>query len=66
MPMIRVELYPGRSTEQYRAIAKAITENFVAICGSTPESVHVVFVEVEKSDWAIAGRLGSDPAPTAT
>ena len=66
MPMIRVEMFPGRSVEQKRAFAKAVTESFVAICGSTPEAVHVVFVEVEKADWAIAGRLAADPPPAAT
>lgn len=63
MPMIRVEMFPGRSIEQKRAFAKAVTDSFVAICGSTPQSVHIVFAEVEKSDWATAGKLASDAAP---
>ncbi|MFM8678934.1 MAG: tautomerase family protein [Alphaproteobacteria bacterium] len=63
MPMIRVELFPGRSADQKRRFAKAVTDSFVEICGSTPEAVHVVFVEVAKDDWAIAGRLASDAAP---
>ncbi|MBM3525886.1 MAG: 4-oxalocrotonate tautomerase [Alphaproteobacteria bacterium] len=65
MPMIRVELFPGRSIEQKRAFAKAVTDSFVAICGSTPQGVHIVFAEVEKSDWATAGTLASDAAPAA-
>ena len=65
MPMIRVEMFPGRTVEQKRAFAKAVTEKFVEICGSTPQGVHVVFVEVEKTDWATAGVLAADvpPAP---
>lgn len=66
MPMIKVEMYPGRTVEQKRAFAKAITESFVTICGGTPQSVHVVFQDVAKSDWAIAGVLGSDAAPTSS
>lgn len=66
MPMIKVEMYPGRTVEQKRAFAKAITESFVTICGGTPQSVHVVFQDVDKSDWAIAGVLGSDAAPTSS
>ncbi len=65
MPMIRVEMFPGRSLEQKRAFAKAVTESFVAICGSTPQGVQVIFTEIEKSDWATAGRLASDAAPAA-
>ena len=63
MPMIRVEMYPGRTVEQKRAFAKAVTEAFVSICGSTPQSVQVVFQDVAKEDWAVAGVLASDPAP---
>ncbi|MFM8989161.1 MAG: tautomerase family protein, partial [Alphaproteobacteria bacterium] len=59
MPMIRVELFPGRSADQKRRFAKAVTDSFVEICGSTPEAVHVVFVEVAKDDWAT-------PAETST
>ncbi len=63
MPMIRVEMYPGRTIEQKRAFAKAVTESFVSICGSTPQAVQVVFVEVAKSDWATAGVLAADTPP---
>jgi len=64
MPMIKVEMFPGRTPDQKRAFAKAITESFVTICGGTPQSVHVVYQEVEKGDWAVAGSLASD-APAA-
>jgi 4-oxalocrotonate tautomerase len=63
MPMIRVEMFPGRTRDQKRAFAKAITEAFVAHCGGTPQSVHIVFQEVAKDDWAVAGNLASDAAP---
>ncbi len=65
MPMIKVEMFPGRTPDQKRAFAKAITESFVAICGGTPQSVHVVYQEVEKGDWAIAGALASDATAAA-
>ena len=63
MPLVQIRWFPGRSAEQKRQFARAVTESFVAICGSTPQSVHVVFAEVAKEDWAVAGRLASDPAP---
>lgn len=63
MPMIRVEMFPGRSLEQKRAFAKAVTDSFVTICGGAPQGVQIVFTEIEKSDWATAGRLASDAAP---
>ena len=62
MPMIRVEMFPGRTAEQKRAFAKAVTDAFVQTCGGTPQSVQIVFQDVSKDDWATAGRLASDAA----
>lgn len=63
MPMIRVEMLKGRTVEQKRACAEALTDAFLKTCGGTPQSVQIVFVDVEKHDWATAGRLNSDPRP---
>src|SRR3984893_12229799 len=63
MPVIRVELFAGRTREQKRAFTKAVTDAFVGTCGGTPQSVQVIFQDVEKDDWGVAGRLTTDPAP---
>lgn len=63
MPVIRIEMFEGRSPEQKRACAAAVTEAFLKTCGGTPPSVHVIFTDVAKADWAIGGRLASDPKP---
>ncbi len=60
MPMIRVELIEGRTTEQKRNLAKALTDSFIETCGGKPESVQVVIQEVSADDWATAGVLMSD------
>ena len=60
MPIIRIEMFEGRSVEQKRACAEAVTQAWCATCGSTPAMVTVVFSDVAKSDWATAGRLASD------
>lgn len=62
MPMIRVELFPGRTSTQKAAFAKAVTEAFVATCGGTPQSVQIVFQDVDRGDWAIGGTLASETA----
>lgn len=59
MPMIRVEMFPGRTSEQKRALVKELTEAFVRTCGSTPESVHVIITAVDKDDWGSGGELVS-------
>lgn len=63
MPVIRIEMFEGRTPDQKRACAAAVTQAFIDTCGGTPASVHIVFQDVAKSDWAVAGRLCSDPKP---
>lgn len=63
MPTIRVELFAGRTLEQKRALAQALTEATVRTLGGSPEAVDVIFTDVQKHDWATAGQLWSDKAP---
>jgi 4-oxalocrotonate tautomerase len=60
MPTIRVELFAGRTVEQKRALAKALTEATVATLGGKPDGVDVIFTDVERHDWATGGELWSD------
>ncbi len=60
MPVIRVEMFKGRTPEQKRAMVREVTDAFVRTAGGRPEAVHVIITDVEKSDWAIAGTLASD------
>jgi 4-oxalocrotonate tautomerase len=62
MPSIHVELFAGRTLEQKRALAAALTEATVRVLGGSAEAVDVVFRDVEKHDWATAGQLWSDRA----
>ncbi len=61
MPVIKVELSAGRSQEQKQKVANDVTQSMVAHCGCTPESVHVVFVDVQPSDWAVGGTFLGQP-----
>ncbi|MGI9421226.1 MAG: 2-hydroxymuconate tautomerase [Geminicoccaceae bacterium] len=60
MPVIRVEMFEGRTKEQKRALAKELTAAFVNTAGGAPEQVHIVMTDVAKDDWAVAGKLSSD------
>ncbi|SFV26965.1 tautomerase family protein [Hyphomicrobium facile] len=62
MPIITVEIFPGRTNDQKRRIAKRLTDSMVEICGAKPQAVHVLFTEVDPTDWAVAGELCSDRA----
>lgn len=60
MPSIRVELFEGRTVEQKRALAAALTEAVVGTLGGSPEAVSIVFFDIARHDWATGGRLWSD------
>ena len=60
MPTIRVELFAGRTVEQKRALAQALTEAAVRTLGGTADGVDVLFYDIERHDWATGGALWSD------
>ena len=61
MPVVHIEMLFGRTREQKRELADAITRDVSHIANCSPESVQIVFAEVDRDNWAIAGRLTSDP-----
>jgi len=64
MPTIHIELFTGRTIEQKRACALAVTEAVSRTLGGSPDTLDVVFVEVERHNWATGGTLWIDqPAP---
>lgn len=60
MPIVRVEMWPGRTRAQKQELARAITEAVCNIAHTTPEATIVVFQDVAKENWAQAGRLASE------
>lgn len=62
MPILRVELLPGRTPEQKARYAAEVTRLTADILKCPVEAVDVIFTEVQAQDWANAGRLYSQPA----
>lgn len=60
MPTIRIDMFEGRTPEQKRALAAAITAACVDSLGVSPESVDILMFDVSKQNWASAGQLWSD------
>ena len=60
MPVVNIYMWSGRTEEQKRKIAQGITQVFEAAAGVPPEALHIIFQDIEKSDWAIAGKLCSE------
>ena len=63
MPTIRVEMFEGRTPEQKKALAAALTEATVRTLGGSAESVDILFFDIKKQDWATGGVLWSDKKP---
>ena len=61
MPTLRVEMFAGRTVEQKRALARELTEATVRALGVPASAVEVLFYDIPKQDWAVAGTLCSDP-----
>ena len=63
MPTIHVELFAGRTLDQKRALAAALTEATVKTLGGSAASIDIIFRDVERHDWATGGELWSDKSP---
>jgi 4-oxalocrotonate tautomerase len=63
MPIIRVEMFKGRSREQKRSLVRELTDTFVRVAGGKPESVTIILQDVEKEDWGASGALMADKYP---
>jgi len=63
MPIIRLEMFEGRTTEQKREFVEVMTRETCRILTCKPEDVNIVIDEVARSRWATGGTLWSDKAP---
>jgi len=60
MPILRLEMHPGRTQDQKRAFVREATKAAVETLVCPPESVEIIITEISKESWAAAGKLKSD------
>lgn len=60
MPIVRVEMWTGRSTAQKKELARVITDAMVNIAQTTPEATIVIFEDIPRENWAQSGKLASE------
>ena len=60
MPYVTVDLFEGRTVEQKRAAAKAITDAIVVNLNTSAEATHIIFREMKRENLAHGGKLASD------
>mgnify|MGYP001566698845 CR=1 FL=1 len=57
MPVITVEWLEGRTPQQKRELATAMTQAFIKIAQVSQDQVWIVFRDVKRADWAMGGKL---------
>ena len=66
MPIIRVELFPGRSPEVKRELAREIVELFDRVAGARANATTVIFTEIKPEDWISGTSFVIPDAPLRT
>ena len=59
MPVVIVNMWAGRNTEQKKMLVKGITDVFVKV-GTPAEAVHIIINDVPKTNWGTGGKLASE------
>lgn len=60
MPVVRIEMLPGRSLAQKRELVRLITDAVCNVAHTRPEDTLVLFNEYSVEDWASNGKLYID------
>ena len=60
MPIVRVEMWTGRTLAQKKELARVITDAMGNIAHTTAEATIIVFQDIPREDWAQAGKLASE------
>ena len=62
MPLVRVDMWVGRTLEQKKELAEEITKVFISQ-GTPRDAVHIIMRDVSKENWGIGGQLCSEKFP---
>ena len=60
MPVVQIYMYKGRSKLQKKQLVERIAKDFQEVVNVKPESLHVLFHDIDKEDWGTRGTLASD------
>lgn len=61
MPVIRVEWLAGRDQDQKKEVATVFTRELSRIAKCTESDVQIVFIDVERKNWAVGGVFSEGP-----
>ncbi len=60
MPIVRIEMWTGRTQAQKRELARVITDAMVNIAHTTAEATIIVFEDIDRENWAQSGALAAE------
>ncbi|MET0502905.1 MAG: tautomerase family protein [Candidatus Binatia bacterium] len=60
MPVVHIHMYKGRTKEQKKELVGRITKDFEEVCNIKPESLHILFQDIDKEDWGTRGTLAAE------
>ena len=63
MPIIRVEMWEVRTTDQKRELVDVLSKEMARITGCNVASIYVIIEDVRKENWGAGGQLCSDKYP---
>ena len=63
MPIVRIDLWKGRTKDQKKKLIKEVANAVVSSIGCPPEAIHTVITEVDKENWGIGGEQCSEKHP---
>ncbi len=63
MPIIRVEMWEGRTLDQKQELVEVLSKETARITGCGVESVYVILDDIKKENWGAGGQLCSEKYP---
>ncbi len=60
MPMVRIEMWEGRTDEVKEEMIRKVSKAVAETSGAPIEDVQVVLFDVPKKHWGIGGRLSTE------
>ena len=60
MPIIKVELWEGRTLEQKRELVEVLSKETARIAECSVDSIYVIIEEIKMENWGAGGKLCSE------
>jgi 4-oxalocrotonate tautomerase len=60
MPVVQIYMYRGRTKEQKKELVQRIAKDFAEVVNVKPESLQILFHDMDKEDWGTQGTLAAD------